>query len=103
MRLSKKQLSVLSVGFVFWPWYLILAQIVTVVLATIAGCEISAAGPQPCRALGVDFGEFFYPMWSIGYQIPLSLGWVIPAYIVRMVILDVIAYRRDRAKRDGST
>jgi hypothetical protein len=74
--------------FTFAP---ILSLVTCGIIATIVGCEVSEAGPQPCMILGLDIGR---PLAIMGV-----LGWfmffTIPIGLLSLVVYAVCTRPRD--------
>ncbi len=68
---------------IFWPILIFLPFFALVEVAEFFGCEVSAAGPYPCRLAGLDIGGFL-DNWML-FGILMMVGvifWVIPAIII---------------------
>jgi len=83
----------LVMALVFWPWLIIVLELIVIWLATAWGCTISSRGPETCMVLGHDIGERLYPLWSVGFQLVYSLFWVVPG-IILWVAIEIIAAKR---------
>ncbi|MCH2163264.1 MAG: hypothetical protein MK098_01210 [Marinovum sp.] len=96
------KLRLLKSVAVFWPWIIIVIEFIVIALANQLGCEISVRGPSPCVVFGAEIGPALYPLWSVGYQIALSLLWVFPALLF-WAILEIFASRsQSNGANDGS-
>lgn len=82
----------------FWPWIIIVAEYVLVLLLYVFGCEITAAHARGCTVLGLDYGAVVYPLWTLGYQIAFSFIWVLPASLL-VLIAGVVRLIRRRGRK----
>ena len=94
-----KKILIYGAALVFWPWVPILFELLLLWFFTANGCVISARGAEPCLIWGRDFGETASGLWTIGYQIALSLLYVVPAFVLWIVVIVVFQVNSTRSSQ----
>lgn len=91
---DNKAWKALSLVFVFWPAAIWSVGAIIAVTAILSGCEITARGPEECVRFGADIGELIYPLWSLGFFLPIVIIWVaVTSPIVELVRLSLRKFR----------
>jgi hypothetical protein len=80
----------LALIVVLWPAGLWLIGFFVAQLARLNGCKIWARGPEECLFLGMDVGEYIYPLWSLGFYLLGVFLWI----PIGLILLGVIRFIR---------
>lgn len=79
----------LALLIVLWPAGVWVIGFIAYLLLRLKGCNISARGPEECLIWGADFGEYIYPLWSLGFYLMGTFLWV-PIGLILLGLLRVI-------------
>ena len=79
-----------AVLIVLWPALLWIAAFTVAQIAQLNGCVIWARGPEECKFLGADIGEFLYPLWALGFSLLYVFLWI----PIGLILLGVIRFVR---------
>ncbi len=79
------QAGVWVIGFIAY----LLLRLIAYLLLRLKGCNISARGPEECLIWGADFGEYIYPLWSLGFYLMGTFLWV-PIGLILLGLLRAI-------------
>ena len=76
VKVNDRISNILAFIVVLWPAGLWVIGFIVVQLAHLNGCKVWARGPEECLLLGVDFGEYLYPLSALGYYFVGIFLWV---------------------------
>ena len=75
-----------AVALVLWPAALWLVAFAVAFVAGRSGCKIWARGPEECMVLGMDIGEYLYPLWAMGYYMLGVILWIPIGFVLLILI-----------------
>lgn len=81
----------------------LLAVLVSTTLAAVLGCELSEAGPQACRVIGVDWGGLLSTLFTLGWMALVTLPLLALVIAVWGFVEGMVRWRQRRRARKAVT